>query len=346
MAAMVSLACGGGAESTDALGVLRDPPPGDFERIPPEPGELDPFAQNARLGRGMNIGDALEAPVEGQWGVRLQYRYFELLQETGFDSLRLPIRWSSHAAETAPYTIQPEFMARIEWAVGHALARDMPVIINVHHYDEIQEDPAGHSARLAALWRQIGEHFADYPAGLYFEVLNEPKLDPMTDAAWNAVLAESLAAIRESNPGRTVLVGGTEWNKWYTLDEVVWPEDDQNLIATFHYYEPFSFTHQGWSGGGPEGTTWGTEAEYTRLETDFAEAAAWSASANRPLHVGEFGVRNVAAIADRAAWTAAVVDQCAEHGMSFAYWDLVSNFNAYDDVKGAWIPELRAALVE
>jgi hypothetical protein len=37
----------------------------------------DPYALNHRLGRGVNLGNALEAPTEGEWGVRLSEQHAE-----------------------------------------------------------------------------------------------------------------------------------------------------------------------------------------------------------------------------------------------------------------------------
>jgi hypothetical protein len=64
----------------------------------------DAFEQNVHLGRGVNLGNALEAPKEGEWGVTLREEYFHLIAEAGFDSVRIPIRWSAHAALTEPPT--------------------------------------------------------------------------------------------------------------------------------------------------------------------------------------------------------------------------------------------------
>jgi hypothetical protein len=102
--------------------------------LPPQPvaGAADPFAQNRRLGRGINLGNALEAPTEGEWGVTLQAEYFLLIRQRGFDSVRIPVRWSSHAAATPPFTIEPRFLARVEWAVDQALKNDLLVVLNVH----------------------------------------------------------------------------------------------------------------------------------------------------------------------------------------------------------------------
>ena len=44
------------------------------------------------LQRGINLGNMLEAPNEGEWGLRVQEEYFDLVKEAGFDFVRLPIR--------------------------------------------------------------------------------------------------------------------------------------------------------------------------------------------------------------------------------------------------------------
>src|SRR5262245_44402948 len=62
-------------------------------------------AANQKLGRGINLGNALEAPREGAWGVTLKPHYFRAIKEAGFDSVRLPVKWSAHAQAGAPYTI-------------------------------------------------------------------------------------------------------------------------------------------------------------------------------------------------------------------------------------------------
>jgi aryl-phospho-beta-D-glucosidase BglC (GH1 family) len=72
---------------------------------PPNRQGVDPFEMNGRLGRGVNFGNALEAPLEGQWGVTLEALHFRRAAEAGFATIRLPVRWSAHAQAAAPYTI-------------------------------------------------------------------------------------------------------------------------------------------------------------------------------------------------------------------------------------------------
>src|SRR5512140_2404129 len=73
------------------------------------------------LRRGMNLGNMLEAPNEGDWGLMVRPGYFSLIRQAGFDFVRLPIRWSAHADPEPPYGIYPNFLDRIDQVVGWAL---------------------------------------------------------------------------------------------------------------------------------------------------------------------------------------------------------------------------------
>jgi endoglucanase len=315
----------------------------------PTPDLWDPFALNARLGRGVNLGNALEAPSEGEWGVTLQEEYFALIQIGGFDSVRIPIRWSAHAALRAPYTIDPAFFDRVDWAVEQALSRNLLVIINVHHYEEMFSDPLAEQERFLALWRQVAEHYKDYPPELLLEILNEPN-GALSSSRWNALLKEALTAIRETNPTRTVVVGPANWNSVDALGSLELPEDDRHLIVTFHYYEPFQFTHQGaeWVEGADAwlGTTWeGTEAQKRAIVADLDRAAEWGRAQSRPVYLGEFGAYSKADMDSRARWTAFVARTAEERGISWAYWEFCSGFGVFDPTRGAWNEPLLEALV-
>ena len=105
-----------------------------------------------KMYRGINLGNALEAPKEGQWGVIIKDEYFRIIREAGFDTVRIPIRWSAHAEDYPPYKIDDEFFMRVDWVVNKSLEQGLITIINIHHYQEIMLDPAGHKKRFLALW--------------------------------------------------------------------------------------------------------------------------------------------------------------------------------------------------
>jgi endoglucanase len=306
------------------------------------------FSQLKRLGRGINLGNALEAPNEGEWGVVLQEDYFRLIKEAGFQSVRIPIRWSNHAAKDAPYTIDPEFFARVDWAIDQAIKNDLAVVINIHHYEELMDVPRLHHERFLALWQQIADHYKNAPETVMFELLNEP-MGTLSGTSWNDFAAEAITVIRRTNPKRTIVVGPGNWNNVDALPELVLPEDDRNLIVTFHFYAPFAFTHQGaeWvTSAGPVGTQWnGTEAEKALLNIDFDLAELWGQKYRRPIYLGEFGAYNKADMDSRHRWTDFVARTAEDRDFGWAYWEFCAGFGAYDPQAGRWNEPILTALI-
>lgn len=297
------------------------------------------------LGRGINFGNALDALTEHPF--RPTEAHFDEVSRAGFDTLRLPARWSGYAAQEPPYPIDGAFFARVDWAVERALERGLNVVLNVHHYDELQADPDAHAARFLGLWRQIAPRYAAHPDRLVLELLNEPR-DALTPQRWNDLLAEALAVVRESNPDRPVIVGSARMNDVDALPELDLPDDD-HLIATVHYYRPLEFTTQGahWVPGADRwlGTSWGTAADHATVRADLTAAAEWAAARGRPLFVGEFGVYDKVDMASRARWTALVRTECERLGLGWAYWDFATDFGAFDVERHAWRTPLRQALL-
>ncbi len=305
---------------------------------------------NKLLDRGVNLGNALDAPKEGEWGFRLKAEYFGEIQRAGFNSVRLPVRWSAHAKSDAPYTIDPEFMARVDWAVEQATKNKLFIVLNVHHYEELFETPDQHEARLVALWRQIAEHFRDRSDLLSFELLNEPH-GKLTHERWQALFPKVLAVVRESNPRRFVIIGPGDWNNSAALEKLELPSSDKRLIATFHYYSPFEFTHQGasWVPGSDrwKGKTWTASAdEMAAIERDFDRVAAWARKHDRPIFLGEFGSFSAAEMESRAHWTRTIARQAERRGFSWSYWEFGSGFGVYNPAASTWRAPLKAALVD
>ena len=309
------------------------------------------FAANARLGMGVNFGNALEAEKrEGYWGVVLQEDYFRLTAEAGFKSIRLPVRWSAHALEKPPYTVNTEFFQRVDWALEQARKNKLLLVLNMHHYNELTADPTAHRERFLAIWDQIASRYAKVPENtLYLEILNEP-MGKLTDEQWNQLLVEVLAVIRKNNPTRMVVIGPAEWNSIRKLPTLKLPEGDRRLITTVHFYSPFHFTHQGaeWVNGSAPwlGTKWnGADKEKTELRKELDQAAAWGKANRRPVYVGEFGSYSKADMESRARWTRFMREEMAARGMSAAYWEFCSGFGVYDPNAKTWRQPLLEALV-
>jgi endoglucanase len=313
-------------------------------------------ATAAALGRGVNFGDMLEAPKEGDWGLVVRDEYIAVTAAAGFASVRLPVRWSNHAAATAPFTIDPRFFARVESVIDKLLAKRLYVVLNMHHHRQLDGDAldtgefAVDSAildkRFLILWQQIADRFRNKDDHLLFELYNEAH-GRLTPPKWNDLAARALDVVRKSNPGRIVVIGPTSWNTAEALSSLRLP-NDANLIVTVHHYEPFTFTHQGaeWvSPVLPTGVRCCSASQQAEVIVPLTTAKAWSDATHYPIFLGEFGAYSKGDMSSRVHFTRLVRDQAEARGIPWSYWELVAGFGAYDPVSHAWRAPLKDALL-
>ena len=330
----------------------RDTPPDPLADFPPLPAAPLPGASPAArtyaasLARGVNLGNMLDAPNEGAWGLRVDDRMVALVGAPGpIRSVRLPVRWSNHASPDAQARIDPAFMARVDDVVRRLLARGVPVVLDMHHYRQFDGDApdageapvpeAAVDARFFAMWRQIAEHFRDAPPALAFELYNEPH-GRLTER-WNDLASRGVRLVRRSNPHRIVVVGPTQWNSARGLPTFAMPPD-ADLVLTIHHYDPFTFTHQGAPWIRPElplGVGCCSAQQLADIRSPLDAAARWGADHGYPVYVGEFGAFNAVATDDRNRYTRTMRDEIERHGMPWSYWELAAGFGFYDPVAGA-----------
>jgi len=272
---------------------------------------------------------------------------FARIKAADFDTVRLPVRWSDKTGDGPGFAIHPAWLARVTDAVDQALAAGLNVILNDHHFDALAEDPAANSAKLAAIWSQVAAHFANRSTErLWFEIENEPH-GTLTNANLDDTLAPALAAIRRTNPDRPVIIGGENWSGIDSLATLELP-DDPNVHPTFHYYEPFDFTHQGasWAGDPPPaiGRVYGTEADAARLVADVAKVQAYIARTGKVPFMGETGAYDAHISLDqRLRYHAAVRQAFAPTGIGTCAWAYTNTFPFYDQQAGRWLPGILEA---
>ena len=343
---LVLAACGGGGGAT-VPGPQTIP---DIDTYPPMANDAPPGASSsavataAAIGRGVNFGNMLEAPTEGAWGLSVTDDFIDKAAAAGFTSVRLPVRWSNHASADAPFTIDAAFLQRVDAVVDKLLAKGVVVILNMHHYRQLDGDPldAGERAvvdaavdvRFVMLWEQLATHFQGRSARLVFELYNEPH-GRLNGEPWNVLAARALRVVRKTNPDRVVVIGPTRWNNASDLALLKVP-NDANLIATVHNYSPFPFTHQGaeWvSPVLPVGVTCCTAAQEAEMTTPLDAAKAWSVAKHYPVFVGEFGAYSKADDASRIDFNRKMRQAMEGRGMTWSYWEFAAGFGVYDPVK-------------
>jgi endoglucanase len=299
------------------------------------------------LGQCINLGGALEAPNEGDWGYRIRDEDLRTIAQTGFKTVRIPVKWSAHALNQEPFTIDPAFLARVDHVVDEAIANGLTVVLNMHHYDELYAYPDEHLARFTNMWVQLARHYQSYPdAKLIFELINEPKDNFSRDRMSNAQ-NRLLTMVRKSNPTRTVILSGDHWGSFKGIDHLYVP-DDPHIMVSVHDYTPFQFTHQGagWMDNPPPlGARWGESRDIRALAAFADELAKWQEEKNVPIFLGEFGVITNARMSERAGWTAGFRAAMDAANIPWCYFDFATSFAAYDQRRNRWSPLILNALM-
>ncbi|HEY6957132.1 MAG TPA: glycoside hydrolase family 5 protein [Flavisolibacter sp.] len=309
-------------------------------------GEKFAFEQNRRLGRGVNI-IGYDPRWKDSTKARMQEKHFTLIKKAGFDNVRIVISPFKFSMNDSAFTINPKFFVTLDWAIQSALKNKLMAIVDFHEHGAMGKDPLGNKSKFLSMWRQIAEHCKGYPNDVLFEVANEPNMKP---EIWNEIHREAYDIIRQSNPGRTLLIGSVYGNQIAYLKDLKLPENDRNIIVAIHYYSPIQFTHQGapWSIKNRDlsGIEWkGTAEEMKAVQLDFDTAYAWGISHKRPITLGEFGAYEKADMASRLRWTNYVARQAELRNWSWTYWQFDSDFVVYDIDKDEWKLDLLNALI-
>jgi endoglucanase len=308
---------------------------------------VDPFVQNQKLGRGVNI-IGYDPLWKSRDASRFKVGYFRMLKEAGFSNVRINLHPFRRMDQSSDVALPAAWWETLDWAVTNARQSGLMVILDLHEFGAMGTDPETNKPKFLAFWRQVSERLRDAPDNVLFEILNEPSRK-LTAEMWNQYFPEALAIIRKTNPTRTVIIGPAGYNAIGQLSELKLPEDDRNIIVTVHYYSPMDFTHQGASWAGRKdklNVEWkGTDEEKAAVETDFAKAQTWAKEHNRPLFLGEFGVYDKAPMESRVRYLAFVVGTAEKLGWSWAYWQFDSDFVLYDVKNDKWIEPVRDALI-
>ncbi len=307
---------------------------------------IDAAAENKALGRGVNVlgyDPVWKNPSQARFNIG----HFQKIHDAGFQSVRIVLQSFDYI--DANGKLDPTWLSTLDTMVKGALDQGLVVILDEHDFLPCAADLAACQTKLRAFWSQIAPRYSDASNRLIFEILNEPH-GQVTDEIWNGMAADMLALIRTTNPTRNVIIGGGQWNGLAGLPTLKLPENDRHIIATFHYYSPMPFTHQGAPWAAKEiqvlsNIPWGSDADYAALNKDFDTAKAWGEANDRPLFLGEFGAYEKAPLEYRVKWDSAVARAAEARGFSWAYWQFDSDFVVFDMQTQQFVQPILHALI-
>lgn len=374
LAVLMLIPCVGSAEETEAVdnGVMRE--------------GLTALEATRLMGNGINLGNTMEAcdnnvgiktntplSYETHWGQpKTTQAMIDGMKAAGFDTIRIPVAWMTNATHLyeGDYTIDADYMDRVEEVVRYARKAGMYVIIN-DHWDggwygmfgsESAETRALAMEAYKGMWQQIAERFRDYSDYLIFESANEElggRFDEnsplycsdsvvtyLTDDERyaltneiNQTFVDVVRATGGNNATRFLLIAGYSTDIDQTCDDrFQMPKDtvDSKLMVSVHYYDPWSYCG---ASSAVSATKWGKVSDYEYMDQQLAKMTKFT-EAGYGVVIGEYGALPCSdGLKDNTlAYHTAFLDACTKYNLTNCLWDCsglykrVSQTFADDDI--------------
>lgn len=374
LAVLMLIPCVGSAEEAEAVdnGVMRE--------------GLTALEATRLMGNGINLGNTMEAcdnnvgiktntplSYETHWGQpKTTQAMIDGMKAAGFDTIRIPVAWMTNATHLyeGDYTIDADYMDRVEEVVRYARKAGMYVIVN-DHWDggwygmfgsESAETRALAMEAYKGMWQQIAERFRDYSDYLIFEsaneelgsrfdensplycsdsvvtYLNDDERYALTNEI-NQTFVDVVRATGGNNATRFLLIAGYGTNIDQTCDDrFQMPKDtaDSKLMVSVHYYDPWSYCG---ASSAASATKWGTVSDYEYMDQQLAKMTKFT-EAGYGVVIGEYGALPCSdgLKANTLAYHTAFLDACTKYDLTNCLWDCsglykrVSQTFADDDI--------------
>jgi endoglucanase len=201
-----------------------------------------PFSRGVNLTNWFQAGSARQVHFS-----KYTKKDFENIKSLGCDVIRLPVSMHSMTSGAPDYTVDPLLLTMLDEPVRWAEELQMHLILDNHSFDPAVNTDPNIWKVLVPVWKQLAQHFQSRSTLISYEILNEPH--GISDVVWNTIQKMVIDSIRSIDTKHTIVVGPAGWNSYNNLNAMP-VYADTNLIYTFHFYDPFIFTHQGatWSG--------------------------------------------------------------------------------------------------
>ena len=336
-----------------ACGSSESSPSGEENQLPGigEARDISSFDLVAEMGTGWNLGNYLDVTSRDKtaWGNPITSKaVIESVRAMGFQTLRIPVTWGYNQSATAPYTIEPDYLAEVKRMVDYGFENEMHVIINVHHDNHWVVPNATNAqetkARLESLWTQVAEYFIEYNDSLIFEALNEPRLEGIPEEwsggtsagrsyvnEFNKVAVDAIRATGGNNSKRHIMI--TTWAAStvpVAMNDLVIPNNDPKIIISMHSYFPWSFA-------GEASTAWGTAQDKADLRAELDKIRQKCiVQAQRPVILGEWGTIEQNPLQSRVEYAAFYAQEAATRGLMTVVWDDGGNFRLFNRHAVSW----------
>jgi endoglucanase len=290
----------------------------------------------------------------------------EYLAGLGFDHIRIPIDEEQMWAEDGKK--EKEAFQLLHNSINWSLKNGLRVVVDLHilrshHFNEGEKPLWTESAaqeRFFQCWKELSEELKQYPVNMVaYELMNEPVADDPED--WNKLVARAVEVVRENEPDRKIVIGSNRWQNADTFDELKVPENDPNIILSFHMYEPMLLTHYraSWTSTKdykgpvdypgkivrpedlkdleePLASIMARQQKYydkATIEKHFEKPIRIAKKYNLPLYCGEWGAYPTTPDKARLQWYEDVKDVLEKNNIAWTTWDYKGGFGIIRDGK-------------
>ena len=287
----------------------------------------------------------------------------QYLAGIGFDHLRIPVDeeqlWKENGEKDAEaFSL---LKSAFDWCKKYKLDAVVDLhILRSHHFNEGAKPlftEAAAQERFYQCWRDLSGELKKYPVDdVAYELMNEPVADNPED--WNKLVGQLVTILRGLEPKRKIVIGSNRWQSANTFDQLYVPENDKNIILSFHMYEPFLLTHHAasWTGikdyKGPVNYPGNivnaedvtnvpdslrqivlrnkTSYNIDSIRRHFAKPIAVAKKYKLPLYCGEWGCLKTVPVAARLQWYSDMKKVLEENNIGWATWDYKGGFGIVD----------------
>ena len=307
--------------------------------------------------RGFNLQEKFTdrpdewAAVDPEWGHRNEAfleKDFAWIAKLGFNFVRLPMSYRCWTDARDPFRLVESTLVEIDQAVHWGRQYGVHVCLNFHRAPgfcingrlapepwSLWSDPMALDV-FTSHWTQFARRYKAVPSlNLSFNLINEPNGCSLRQYA--AVIRHALRAIREVDPGRTVMIDGMFGETMLPVPELL---DLPNAIHSTRGYAPFNLTHYlaPWAGTPSEPPTWPTKiGDVTVWDKDrldqlciLPEEGLCYRKPGTRIFVGEWGCWNRTPHDVTLRWMRDFLELWKRAGWGWALWCFRGSFGILD----------------
>ena len=309
-----------------------------------------------KLTQGEPTADKI-ARMETAWGNPVTTQeMINAVRDKGFNMIRIQVSYYNHM--DAEGNIDRLWLDRVQEVVDYCMNAGVYCIINTSGINWLTANPEDWKTNKPVytnLWSQIAERFAGYDDKLLFESCNEvlyiegnwgePPLeayDVMYDI--HQTFVDVVRASGGYNATRNLFLNTYGGNYDYGINcNFKLPTDtvEDHLIAQVHVYVPQRFTFNETNLGSTDFVNeWGSEADRRQLDHVLKGVKQrFIDELGVPVLIGEFGVVDRAAEAERVEYISFYSQKAHEYGLELCYFDDGHDFAIFDRKQLTWTQE-------